>query len=338
MHDIICPHCGESYIASDVAFDLSKYIIPLLCNSLDDQEDVIAVGFKYYIDIDTILQNASAQNKIDLDCGNAAPQRSSDWFVFDISKEMLCQYIQEKARILDLATLVEEIDEANIYNRYEQSILRSVQEICVHCFKDSSDYSGEFSMEDDRVKTICNILKCLVSDPTEKLEMSVRTLSKRLNGAKYYVPDVLFVRGNGLASDPIIKCCRYCGAPFPTEYGYYKMMPIVLLGAHFSAKSSFLVALEDNVIRQQPFISNIANVNDDNQQGLTVSTLDNDIDLMYFHERVRKAQHEVIEKTDWKYVPIVNIRVNDIIYTFIDWPGEAFLNEKEKSSEEKEPL
>jgi hypothetical protein len=178
-------------------------------------------------------------------------------------------------------------------------------------------------MDDYNVQTAIRILLYLNQNQEKSVTLKIRLYSSRHNKNKpeYAIPDTLFIHDNGVKK-MITKCCRSCGAEFPTEYGYYKMVPVVLLGSHFSGKTSLLLAMLFTTRYKAPFNS----VN----SKLRFSTLDNDKNLVAFNNNIERYQNgEPTLKTDFVNVPILNIRVDDTIYTFVDWPGEKFISKNE---------
>ena len=113
MHDIICPHCGESFIASDVAFDLSEYVLPLLYSDPKDSEDIRSVGFKFYVDEDMVRKHTVSGNKVPLFCDKpGGPSLSESWYPFVITNATIFQHIQEQVSVDgNLADFLEEIEE-----------------------------------------------------------------------------------------------------------------------------------------------------------------------------------------------------------------------------------
>ena len=113
MHDIICPKCGEKYIARDVAFDISEFVTELLYDSQDgNREAVQDVKFKYYIDEETIETNHIGDSA-QLYCTMAAgPMGDWNWYRCRITPKTIWEYIQEKCNMaytFDIATLIDSL-------------------------------------------------------------------------------------------------------------------------------------------------------------------------------------------------------------------------------------
>ncbi len=112
MHDIICPRCGEKYIARDVAFDISEYVTDLLYdNRTGDRNDVLEVNFKYYIDEETIENTHVPESGNTLAC-NAAAGPSGDWTWYEckITKKVLWDYVEEKSNMTHTFKIGELVD------------------------------------------------------------------------------------------------------------------------------------------------------------------------------------------------------------------------------------
>lgn len=328
MHDIICPHCGETFIASDVSFDLSQYVLPLLYSNPKDSDDVRSVGFQYYTDEDTICKHTVPGNKVPLICDTAGgPDLADDWFPFVITKKMLLDHIAESISLdIPLEDMLREIrDVANTRGAsYTVRHVEAIQAIYRRFFSVSRGEYSAFDIDDANVRVVIKILLHLLEDQQQSVNVKVRLYCSKLNTQKpdYRVPDVLFVLKNGIIQERHYKCCRYCGTTFPTEYGYYKMMPVVLLGSHYAGKTSYLLSLLYTAKELPPFSHDgIGN------KSINVATLNEDNDLIAFSKNIERFKRgEDPDKTDFTNVPILNLLVNNIIYTFIDWPGEKFID------------
>lgn len=328
MHDIICPHCGESFIASDVAFDLSEYVHSLLFSDPKDSEDVRSVGFKYYVDEDTIRKHTLPDNTVDLICDRAGgPDLQDPWFPFVIDNRMLLKYIEERVSLEgSLESILEEIQTVRSTRGAGYNIrhVNTVQSIYRRFFSIARDDYGDFDIEDANVQIALKVLLYIYANPEASVTLRLRVYCAKLNPKKpgYHVPDVLFVLQNGITAVRHYKCCRYCGVPFPSEYGYYKMMPVVLLGSHYAGKTSYLLSLLYTVKELPPFSQDgVGN------RSINATTLNEDNDLVAFSRNIdRFKRGDDPDKTDFTNVPILNLLVNDIIYIFIDWPGEKFID------------
>ena len=328
MHDIICPQCGGRFIARDVAFDLSQYVTTLLFDDPHDMERVQTAGFKFYADEESIITNTTDDNRTPLFCDSAlGPDGSDTWYPYVVTGTLLLEYIESSLNNMDmtLRDLLAEIEDVQRgkNKRYNIQQINAIRDI-YRMFFTSSVGISEFDIDDYNVQTAIRILLHLVNNEDKSITLRVRLYSSHHNEKRpdYAVPDILFIFDNGL-SQRINKCCRYCGAHMPTEFGYYKMVPVVLLGSHFSGKTSFLLAMLFTVRYKAPF--NSVNTK------LTFTTLEDDKDLTAFNKNIeRYMRGEPTLKTDFVNVPILNIRVNDTIYTFVDWPGEKFISANEE--------
>lgn len=332
MHDIICPHCGESFIASDVAFDLSEYILPLLYSNPKESEDVKSVGFRYYVDEDTISKHTVPENTTPLRCDRpGGPNFSDPWFPFVVTNEMIFKYIEsELAGIFpvgeSLTTLLTQIKEIKSTRgaTYSPTQINIIQTIYHRFFSVSKGNLETIDPQDANVQIALNILLFIHAHPELSISLRVRLYSSKRNPKRpdYSVPDILFVNSNGIVAKRHYKCCRYCGTSFPSEYGYYKMIPVVLLGSHYAGKTSYLLSLLYTVNEMPPFAHDgVGN------KSITATTLNEDNDLVAFSKNIgRFKRGEDPDKTDFTNVPILNLLINNIIYTFIDWPGEKFID------------
>lgn len=328
MHDIICPHCGESFIASDVAFDLSEYVLSLLYNNPKDSEDVKSVGFKYFVDEDTIGKHALPGNTVPLICDRpGGPDLADPWFPFVITNEMILKYIEEQVSVDgSLDEILEDIEKVQNTrgSSYTVRQVDTVQSIYRRFFSIAREGYDEFDIDDANVQTVIKILLYVYKNQEESVTLKVRVYSSKMNRKKpeYRVPDILFVLKNGIVGERHYKCCRYCGTSFPSEYGYYKMMPVVLLGSHYAGKTSYLLSLLYTVNELPPFSQDGVE-----NRSVNVSTLNEDNDLVAFSKNIERFKMgEDPDKTDFTNVPILNLLVDNIIYTFIDWPGEKFID------------
>jgi len=329
MHDIICPHCGESFIASDVAFDLSEYVLSLLYNNPKDSEDVKRVGFKYFVDEDTISKHTLRGNTVPLICDRpGGPDLADPWFPFVITNKMILQYIEQQVSVDgSLSEILDEIIQKvqNVRGAsYSVRHIETIQSIYRRFFAVAQEGFDEFDIDDSNVQIAIKILLYIFTHKEQSVTLRVRIYSSRLNRKKpeYRVPDILFVLKNGIVGERHYKCCRYCGTSFPSEYGYYKMMPVVLLGSHYSGKTSYLLSLLYSVNELPPFSQDGVE-----NRSINVSTLNEDNDLVAFSKNIERFKMgEDPDKTDFTNVPILNLLVDNIIYTFIDWPGEKFID------------
>ena len=328
MHDIICPNCGESFIASDVAFDLSEYVVSLLCSDPKDLEDVKSVGFKFFTDEDTIRKHTMPGNDVPLLCESSmGPGMAGPWYPFVVTNQMLIDYMASE---LNMGSMLEEIlDEVQEIQgtrgaTYTIRHLEALQAVYYRFFSVARKGSDDFSMDDENVQIAVKILSFMAANKELTTTLKVRLYCAKHNPKEnqYRVPDVLFVLKNGINSARHIKCCRYCGSKFPDEFGYYKMMPVVLLGSHYSGKTSYLLSLLYTITSLPPFSHDGTGA-----RSIIANPLHNDDNLEAFSKNIEQFKRgEDPNKTDFKNVPILNLLVNDVIYSFIDWPGEKFIN------------
>lgn len=331
MHDIICPHCGESFIASDVAFNLSEYILPLLYSNPKDSEDVKNVGFKFFIDEDTISKHAAAGNTVPLAFDKpGGPHLADPWFPLVITNSMIFEYIESQLGLADfepLAVLLNQIKEVKNTRgaSFTAKQISDIGAIYRRFFSVAKGKIDDIDPQDANVQVAINILLYIHAHPAESITLRVRLYSSKRNPKRpdYRVPDILFVLNNGIVAKRHYKCCRYCGTPFPSEYGYYKMMPVVLLGSHYAGKTSYLLSLLYTVNELPPFSHDGVGV-----KSINATTLHEDDDLVAFSKNIgRFKRGEDPDKTDFTNVPILNLLINNTIYTFIDWPGEKFIDD-----------
>lgn len=330
MHDIICPNCGERFLGYDVAFDISEYILPLLYSNIDDEDAVRQVKFKYYVDEETILHsNKNAPARL-LECASlGGPGFTEQTFPFLVNGKILLEYVLSKANIdanqSDLIKVFEQLKNSVDKNNFSDVTPLHLAQLSTlyHLLFDVSDtLVGEISIDDEHVRTaikiLVNIYKTATEDTGNTLTLNVAIYSSNMNGiAGYHVPDILFIKHNGMF-ERIVKCCRFCGKELPDEFGYYRMKPIVLLGSHAAGKTSYLLALLNTVLSQTPFIDD---------KTVATSTLNNDFNLSAFMNNINRFRKGLApNKTDFQNVPILNLKVKDTIYSFIDWPGEKFIS------------
>lgn len=324
MHDIICPQCGGRFIARDVAFDLSKYITSLLFDDPRELEDVQNAGFKFYADEESILTHTLENNKVPLFCEIAlGPSGSESWYPYVITCGTLLDYIEAKLDnnsqslrelLIDLMEIAE--DRNASYNIQQVNTVQMLYQI----FFAAALNTNDFSMDDDNVKTALRIMFHMLENEEKSLMLKVRLFSSKLNTKRpdYAVPDTLIIFDNG-RSERINKCCRNCGAELPLEFGYYRIVPVILMGSHYSGKTSFLLAMLYTV--RTKFAMHAV------KSHIVLETLTNDRNLIAFDKNIERYQRgQPTLKTDFVNVPILNIRAGDCIYTFVDWPGEKFIS------------
>ncbi len=329
MHDIICPNCGELFLGYDVAFDMSEYVLPLLYGNSIYEEAVRQVKFKYYVDEETILNSNPGVAPELIECTNpGGPGMNSEKFSFRVNGKMLYDYVFAKSGFAgeeELEEVLMQLKDAVDANEFAKITPLTLSQISTlyHILFDASDLMvGDISTDDEHVRTAIRILVYLYEnrEGTQSLDLKVCIYSSNCNQIPdYKVPDILFVNSGG-RDKKIKKCCRFCGRELPAEFGYYKMKPVVLLGSHSAGKTSYLLSLLNAVMHEHPFV-------DSESRNVATTTLNGDFNLHAFMnniERFRKGMAP--EKTDFQNVPILNLKVRDTIYSFIDWPGEKFIN------------
>lgn len=333
MHDIICPNCGERFLGYDVAFDMASYVLPLLCAKQEDQEDVQAVKFRYYVDEDTIRKSNPQGNVALLRCNTpGGPGYNDTVFTFNVNGKMLFEYIlshvgpNNQQQLMSLFQAITELVDKKRFSDIQPIQLSQFSMLYHMLFGVSEQLISDISVEDEHVRTALQVVNHLYKNrtneaPNHTLQFPVCIYSSNLNPGKkvQYVPDILFVQHNGVY-ERLRKCCRFCGSALPKEFGYYKMKPVVLLGSHAAGKTSYLLSLLHSVLAREPFISS-------HVSKVAAKTLNDDVNLNAFMKNIDRFKNgQAPEKTDFTNVPILNLLVQDTIYSFIDWPGEKFIS------------
>ncbi len=334
MHDIICPDCGDRFLASDVAFDLSQYITPLLHKKPEEEEDVLSVRFKFYADEDSILHSSEPDNDVPLFWETPiGPSNLDPLYPYVVTADTIFHYICEKIgkKPEELESFLGDIAKANKDNKTGRftcnaNQFKILRELYATFFEVARTSGGHFDLSDNNMTIAIRILLHLNETrfSNNKITLRLRCYSEERNG--YHVPDIIFIQDGLGRPTPIRKCCRSCGTEFPTEFGYYKMMPVILLGSHFAGKTSFLLAMYHTALNYEPFTI---------EGPMNTDCLKNDINLEAFEKNIKRFEEgKPPVKTDFVDVPILNLRVNDVIYSFIDWPGEKFIDESNSSSDD----
>jgi len=338
MHDIICPNCGESFIARDVAFDFSEYILPLISPKPDTVANLKNMSdflFEYFIDEEDIISAKKVgQNNVRLETEEAlGPGHDRNkYYSFEITNVDVFKYIINKNGFdySTFAQIIEQIDKSMQDNTpipNEPKITESIKRIYSRCFTSVTS----FDMTSPASKGLLDILCHIYKNQEMSIELFVRMYCSKLNKKRddYYVPDVMFVLNNSGNMERKKKSCRCCGHKFPDEFGYFKMIPITMLGSAYAGKTSAMLSLLWCTMNRSPF--NKAS------EHFKVSTLTDDDNLRAFQENIDKYEAGFpANKTAFRgNVPILSFLVNDVIYTFIDWPGEAFIYAADEGSSEK---
>lgn len=334
MHDIICPNCGERFLGYDVSFDMTSFVLPLLCAKRDDQERVQDVKFRYYVDEDTIRKSNPQNNAALLRCNTpGGPGYNDTVFTFKVNGKTLFDYILSRVgpnnqqQLLALCDSISALVDKQKFSDIQPVQLSQFSMLYHMLFGVSDQLISDISIDDEHVRTALEVVNYLYKNrankaPDHTMEFPVCIYSADLNAGKkgpQYVPDILFVQRNGVY-ERLKKCCRFCGNVLPKEFGYYKMKPVVLLGSHAAGKTSYLLSLLHAVLAKEPFISRHASK-------IMAQTLNDDVNLHAFMKNIDRFRNgQPPEKTDFTNVPILNLLVQDTIYSFIDWPGEKFIS------------
>ena len=327
MRDIICPQCGESFLARDVVFDFSDYILNLISDGTDNMLTK-ELGFKYYTDEEYILENAKPNNEVELEINTliGPGTNPSNYFQFFVTNKDIFEYIIKRSGIDNsFGNLIQEVvnlRSSGVSPTYDSKFIECMRKICIWCFPEVSitieeALGGQFSAEVDKVPDIIDMLCYVFQNLEKQTEIGVRMYCNRMNDKRpdYYVPDSMFVLGSNGMMNTKRKCCKNCAKIYPEEFGYYKMVPVTMLGSHFAAKTSFLVALLWCVQNMPPFVDRFK------IRRLKGGKNEEDIVDENF-ERFEKGFAPI--KTDFENSPIISFLINDVIYTFTDWPGEEF--------------
>ena len=330
MHDIICPKCGERFIARDVAFDISEYIIPLLYNDLKDEQKVKDACFKYYIDEDEILKNPSDNNTGMLFCESLlGPNVGSEWYTLKITNEMLWDYISKKEGAgFDIEEFIIAFTDKlkskpkdgnkNTERNFTPDDRHKGETVYKLFFENKN--LARFDMNDERFQNSMNILRFICDHRYNEMTLQVSVYTSQADyDSTYTIPDIMFINDAGKMVS-VQKSCRYCGWKLPMEFGYYPVKPVILLGSHYTGKTSYLLSLLYTIQNKSPFVDILG-----------CATLKEDSELEAFTKNLEVFMSGgVPDKTDFSNVPILNIKVKNTIYSFIDWPGEQFINEDGK--------
>ena len=330
MHDIICPRCGESFIARDVAFDFSDFILPLLSDEPSFIRDLKRSNpdfkFEYFIDEEDILSMSSTNNNVRLETNEALGPGldRANYHLFEISNKNLLDYIARKnglePSVLD--SIMKPIEENFLLDKLiptDSLTIQTIERIYRKCFPTTSRLH-DFDISTSAVNKLIELLCYIFSYKDKSILISARMYCSKMRESKsdYYVPDVMFILNNNGNIERRKKSCRCCGHKFPDEFGYYKMIPVTILGSAFSGKTSLILSLLWSIKNRPPF----------NRIGkhFTIKTLNDDDDLILLEASIKNYEAGYPpDKTVWSYVPILSFLINNVIYTFTDWPGEAFI-------------
>ncbi len=329
MHDIYCPHCGGRFIGSDVVFDLSEHVLPLLYDDINDENKVKEYNFKFYADLESFQQHGTEDQETGLFCNSMiGPGPMDPWYQYRITREVLKEYIAERSRkkVSELeAVFSDSYSEGSeddhiatqlMYIREMYSLFGDMNGVSV---EDLNPRSGEYNI-------ILGIFETIFCGDPKSVTLHISMYSCGRTSTEYpdiCIPDVLFIRGQRARYQ---KRCRNCGTFFPLQYGYYKMMPVVMLGSHASGKTSYLLSLKYTLDTHFNTILPY-DTEGKRENNVLIRTLDEDGEYTAFRNNLDYYAHvENPIKTDFSNIPILNLLVNDKIYCLIDWPGEKFIN------------
>ena len=343
MHDIICPQCGESFIARDVAFDFSDYVLPLLSDALatiQNLESQYAFKFPYLIDEEgIILMKKAGVNKVLLETEDPLGPGTdrSKYHSFELSNKDVFDYIIDRNGLekSDFSSIMDSLNESMAKNRQIPNDYKAI-EVIERLFNKWFGAKGEsgirgFDIASKSAGGLIEILRYIYNNQRKSVTIWARMYCSKMNDRDdgYYVPDIMFILNNNGSMDRRKKSCRHCGHEFPDEFGYYKMIPVTMLGSAYSAKTSFMLSLLWCTRNRPPF--NRAS------KHFKIRTLKNDKDLGAFIANISKYERgEPPDKTVFVDTPILSFLVNDVIYTFVDWPGEAFISDVKERAKERE--
>lgn len=324
MHDIICPHCGASYIASDVSFDMSKEILPLLSGKGLDPDSIKELGFIFLVDEEMIHQGLP-ENSPALKCDQY--EGNENWCHYTVSLKSIYNYIKERSASKDIDELARHVgnESYNFALEKDTSVISSLFQLYKRFFKKSETLPKE-NQKDENFRDAVSVLSFIFDKKNEDKSKTFNILifASPDDNNRYQIPDHLII-WDGARKHYIRKCCPYCTLQLPLEYGHYKSYPVVLLGSHFSGKTSYLLSLLYTVLHMEPFALG-------NQGSLFVKTLNTDPDLEAFSKNIGNyMKGRAPNKTDFSNIPVLNLLVGKgksrIIYEFIDWPGEMFIRD-----------
>ncbi|MCL1999755.1 MAG: hypothetical protein FWG65_13430 [Turicibacter sp.] len=339
MYDIICPNCGESFIARDVAFDFSEYVKPLISpnDEIMNNLKTYEFEFKYYIDEEAILSlDRVSDSQIQLETGEKGGYAGdfNKYYVFKLTNEEIFDYIVRRnvplqhrenfkafmKKLNEYATDGNVLHDAPILN--DSTIIDNcIKPIWRRCYPNQQD----FNIVSPAVRGLIEILLHIFKNQTESKELYVRMYCSQENKEKpeYRVPDAMFVFNmNSGKMEEKSKICRDCGHKLPLEFGYFKIVPITMLGSAYAAKTSILLALYYCTIHESPFTRTSDHFD------IQTLTLDDDLtpfEINYEEYKDGYAPNKTpfIERGS---APILSFLVNNVIYVFVDYPGEAFIN------------
>ena len=242
MHDIICPKCGERYIARDVAFDFSDFIEPLIKDSYIIDENQ-RFRFKYYIDEEDIAK--STENFAYAEGGSVT---DSSFMPFEVSCKTIVSYI---GRFIDgdcdvfFNSIVHAAQNRrrgeNVFGRERINDLRNIFNKCFEGSDTEFDsMSGENICSELMLRLLCFVWKNRESKIRIRIRLNL-TVYGDTNGAA--VPDALLaVRDDGSVVK-IPKSCPVCHRVLSAEFGHYRSVFVGMLGEEKDSKTSFLQGL-----------------------------------------------------------------------------------------------
>ncbi len=322
MFNIICSHCGQSVLPINATFDLSDYITQLYMAD----NDSINMKLKYYVKIADINITESCKDyndtnlKFDLIKHHAGPESSDDYFKYVFTNDMLIDYIARKINT-DRNTIYNIISQEarrGSYTDDQNRIIRDVFEKCFYTKQEEASYIDGNEISADCKRQIMAILVEIFEYTGKKVEVKL-SFGCKTDKHGIDIPMVLFVL-DGVTAKQEKRKCDNCRCAFPQEFGFYKIVPVTLLGSQGTGKTTFLFSMMYAILNKSPFI-------DDNK--LSIQSLVEDSEKEWIDEGYKVFKKGgVPNKTDFTDVPSFSWLINDVIYTFSDWPGEAFLNDE----------
>lgn len=304
MHDIMCPGCGERYLARDVAFDFSAFVEPLIKDSYII-EDSQKFRFRYYIDEEDISKSAD-----DFIYAEGGKLTNSGFVSFEVSCGTLAEYV---GRFIDgdCTVFFDSICRAAQNRRrgddaFGSERLNDLRNIYRKCF---SGADGEFDgMRGENL--CCELMLRLLCYIWENREKSIRT-RVRLNITVYGdthgagVPDSLYALTEGGEVITMPKCCPCCHRQLAYDFGHYRSVFVGMLGEEKDSKKDFLRGLLSTVC------DNVRPPFDASVNGFVVETLSSDPDLTALRSDNSSQQS------------ILTLRTGSTLITFADIPDAA---------------
>ena len=303
MHDIICPNCGESFLARDVAFDFSKYALPLIKYDQSGMDILnrAEFNFKFFVDEeDMIVMGRASTSDVQLVTDNeiSPGYDYQKYHPLELSNKVVFAYIAGKLgfSVDKLTKIIKSISKEKLIAEDEDRAPRYDSEAIdvVKRFRNKyTNTTQDFDITADVPRCIIDMLCHICESQSESITIQAKLYcsdkyTKRMDGNKvleHNVPDAVHVLDDEGKYDKMKKCCRYCNHSFPDEFGHYKMIPVTMLGSANSGKTSFMLALLYSTTHKAPF----------NQPGdhFTIKPLTNDDDYEAFKKQIDKYERGV---------------------------------------------